>query len=175
MRAALNGGSTLPGAVTSLGKEGKNIYSSPAPHTRVSYSGSSAHPLNGVSFRRKCEGWFFFCVLLKWWGIIEPQWTRYIVYKSLAGGMVTPGSPWGQAWSGSSAPFLQGPPQASAQSGFGLMFGGWVDGQHACLWEDMRGPHQRWFSDGWISLWMRAWPSVCPPAPGLIELIKINK
>lgn len=44
MRAALNGGSTLPGAVTSLGKEGKNIYSCPpTPHTRASYSGSPVH------------------------------------------------------------------------------------------------------------------------------------
>lgn len=56
------------------------------------------------------------------------------------------------------------------------MFGGWVDGQHACLWRTWE-PHVNDGSQmGWVSSVDEGGPSaLCPPAPRLIELIKIKQ
>lgn len=84
--------------------------------------------------------------------------------------------PEGRPWSGSSCTFSRAHPRPWHRVGLGWMFGGWVDEQHACLWRTWEPYVSDGSQMGWVSSVDEGGPSaVCPPAPGLIELIKIKQ
>lgn len=133
MRATLNGGSTLPGAV--LSQEGKEKIYIPPTYTPglVTQAPQALPSLNNCLFQEKCEGWFFFLCNSEMMRNHRTTVNKIHCLPGTCSGMVTPGSSLraGLGLAGS-AP-SQGPPRPRAQSGLSWMFGGWVDGQHAYL------------------------------------------
>lgn len=160
------------------GRKEKIYIPPPPPHTRVSYSGSPAHPLlNGtLSGGNVKDGFSFLCNSEMMRNHRTTVNKIHCLPRALQWNGHPEEAPWGQALVWRSAPFSRAHPRPRHRVGLGWMFGGdgWMDSM------PVFGGHEAHVSDGsqmgWISSVDEGGPSaVCPPAPGLIELIKIKQ